>query len=393
MEVKKTMKGKRVGYREVATILILVISAFVLFTAVASADGLPCACGDICVNETGWWRNGGDFNASNTPIQHAIDNATVGNIICVKDGTYKENVDVNKRLTIRSQNGSASTTVEALNSDDHVFEVTADYVNISGFTVQNATGGDDAGIYLNSTDHCNISGNNASYNNRGIYLYYSSYNTLTSNNASYNGYYGIYLYYSSYNTLTNNTASYNGLKGILLSSSHYNNLTNNTATSNNYDGIFLDNSDHNRLISNTATGHKPLDGSFEVLILNGGDWEQQGELSFYNYETRQLPLTHDAGTFTLRLSQHGHDAAYVDYVALKKDDTLYLPTSALNMDSTANIWHKIISSEYDVCDAWNSTLEIRWDNVPENTTLVMRAMEEDLGEGHSRQPSVLSIAS
>lgn len=94
------MKGKRVGYREVATILILVISAFVLFTAVASADGLPCACGDICVNETGWWRNGGDFNASNTPIQHAIDNATVGNIICVKDGTYKENVDVNKRLTI-----------------------------------------------------------------------------------------------------------------------------------------------------------------------------------------------------------------------------------------------------------------------------------------------------
>ncbi|MBK5189941.1 MAG: right-handed parallel beta-helix repeat-containing protein [Methanosarcinales archaeon] len=167
-----------------------------------------------------------------------------------------------------------------------------------------------------------------------------------------------------------------------MSSSHYNNLTNNTATSNNYDGIFLDNSDHNRLISNTATGHKPLDGSFEVLILNGGDWEQQGELSFYNYETRQLPLTHDAGTFTLRLSQHGHDAAYVDYVALKKDDTLYLPTSALNMDSTANIWHKIISSEYDVCDAWNSTLEIRWDNVPENTTLVMRAMEEDLGEGH-----------
>lgn len=38
--------------------------------------------------------------------------------------------------------------------------------------------------------------------------------------------------------------------------------------------------------------------------------------------------------------------------------------------------------EYDVCNAWNSTLEIIWDNVPENTTLVMRAMEEDLDENH-----------
>ena len=317
------MKYKKVVYRELATIFILVISAFVLVTAVAS--GLPCACGDICANETGWWRDGGDFNASNTPIQHAVDNATVGETICVKDGTYNENVDVNKRLTIRSENGTANCIVNASNSNDHVFHVTADYVNISGFTVQNATVGGKAGISLYRVEHCNISDNNASNNYYGIWLYDSSNNnTLTGNNASYNDEFGIWLRDSSNNnTLTGNNASYNDLKGIFLSlSSHYNNLTNNTATSNNKDGIFLEYSDHNRLIGNTATGHKPPGGSFEVLILDGGYWEQQGELSFYNYETLQLPLTHDAGTFTLRLSQHGHDAAYVDYVALKKDDTL-----------------------------------------------------------------------
>jgi parallel beta-helix repeat protein len=144
----------------------------------------------------------------------------------VRDGTYNENVNVDvAHLTIRSDNGSASTTVEALNSNDHVFEVTADYVNISGFTVQNATGWADAGIYLNSADHCNISNNNASYNGYcGIRLYYSSNNnTLTGNNASNNDGDGIYLSSSSNNTLSNNTMSGNkynfGVRGGTLS--HY----------------------------------------------------------------------------------------------------------------------------------------------------------------------------
>jgi uncharacterized repeat protein (TIGR01451 family) len=53
-------------------------------------EELNCTCGDICVNETGWWRDGGVFNPSSTPIQDAIDNATAGDTICVKDGTYNE---------------------------------------------------------------------------------------------------------------------------------------------------------------------------------------------------------------------------------------------------------------------------------------------------------------
>ena len=140
---------------------ILVISVLAMFTAaVAGAGDQPCTCGDICVNETGWWRADADFNASNTPIQHAIDNATAGNTICVKDGTYNENVDVNKRLTIRSESGSASTIVQAANSDGYVFHLTTDYVNISGFTVTGATAEGGTGIYGFEIDHCNISDNN-----------------------------------------------------------------------------------------------------------------------------------------------------------------------------------------------------------------------------------------
>jgi uncharacterized repeat protein (TIGR01451 family) len=120
---------------------------------------LNCTCGDICVNTTGWWRDGGAFNTSGTPIQAAIDNATAGDIICVEDGIYTENVDVYKRLTIRSENGSANCTVNAASLGDHVFEITADYVNISGFNVMGATGGEKGGIYLSYVDHCNVSDN------------------------------------------------------------------------------------------------------------------------------------------------------------------------------------------------------------------------------------------
>jgi hypothetical protein len=57
-------------------------------------------------------------------------------------------------------------------------------------------------------------------------------------------------------------------------------------------------------------------------------------------------------------------------------------TFASNVNTNINVLGKIISSEYDVCDAWEGTLEIVWDNVPANTTLAMRAMEENLGIGH-----------
>ncbi|NQE52585.1 hypothetical protein C5S29_03250, partial [ANME-1 cluster archaeon GoMg3.2] len=218
-----------------------------------ACDGkeLNCTCGDICVITTGWWRNGGVFHPTDTPIQAAIDNAISGETICVKDGEYNENVEVDTQLTIRSENGAASTTVNALYSNDHVFEVTADYVSISGFTVEGATGGGEAGIWLGSNVyHCNIYDNNASGNCYGIYLRESSYNMITSNTVSNNDVYGIRLSHSSSNTISGNTALNNNHCGILLSSSSSNTIHSNTA-SNNDDGIYLySTSNNNRIYNN-----------------------------------------------------------------------------------------------------------------------------------------------
>ena len=63
-------------------------------------------------------------------LQDAIDSASEGDSILVADGTYTENVNVYKPLTIKSQNGYASTTFVAADQNDHVFHISADNYTI-----------------------------------------------------------------------------------------------------------------------------------------------------------------------------------------------------------------------------------------------------------------------
>ena len=257
------------------TALILTFITVSLTTAAA----ISCNCGDICVNETGWWRGSDAFNASGAPIQDAVNNASSGDIICVKAGNYTENVDIaTAHLTLAGE-GADVVNVTAADWGDHVFEVTDNYVNISGFNLAGATGAtgatgiSNAGIYLNGAGHCNISDNNCSYNDgNGIYLDSSSNNILLNNTASNNEYYGIELYDSNDNTLTDNTANSNYYGGIYLDSSSNDTLLNNTASNNEYYGIELYDSNDNTLTDNTANsnyyGGIYLDSSSNDTLLN-----------------------------------------------------------------------------------------------------------------------------
>ena len=137
-------------------------------------------------------------------IQWAVENATAGDTIVVRDGTYYENVKVNKRLTIMSENGPAYTIVEAKKPDDHVIVVTADHVHISGLTVKDATGLNRMGMFIHA-NHCTLANNRAENNPYGFFMTEATNNTLINNTASNNLGDGIYVNFSSGNTISNNT--------------------------------------------------------------------------------------------------------------------------------------------------------------------------------------------
>ena len=176
-------------------------------------------------------------------IQWAVDSASDGDTIIVRDGTYYENIIVNKRLTIKSENGSANCIVNGGGSWGKVFSLEADGIRIEGFTI---TGGS-YGIYICSNNN-SISNNNISNNGCGIYLYYSNRNSISINIISSNNGDGIELYCSNNNSISNNNIS-NNWYGINFGNSNNNCISNNNI-SNNWDGIYLYPGSNNNSISN-----------------------------------------------------------------------------------------------------------------------------------------------
>jgi parallel beta-helix repeat protein len=73
-----------------------------------------------------------------------------------------------------------SNVIYVPDAKDHVFEVTADYLDIGGFTVEGAKW--KAGIHLIPVDHCSVINNYVSNNyNNGITLMYPSGNMVSTN--------------------------------------------------------------------------------------------------------------------------------------------------------------------------------------------------------------------
>ena len=187
-----------------------------------------------------------------TSIQADINAACPGDAIEVQSGTYHENVNVNKQLTLQGKDTGSGLPVVDAGGSGNAITLSANNCTLKDFVAMNSSSGH-SGIRVTSSSNT-ISGNTATGNYYGIYLQSSSGNTISGNTATGNSV-GIRLTSSSNgNTITGNTANGNSVVGIDLFSSGSNTITGNTATGN-LEGIFLFTSSNNTVSGNTATGN------------------------------------------------------------------------------------------------------------------------------------------
>ena len=181
-------------------------------------------------------------------IQWAVGNATSGDTIIVRNGTYSEQVEVDKSLNITSFEGPEGTIVNATGKEYGFGIGGADNVTINGFTIVNATGYGNAAIYIYSSKTNNGTNYNQISNN---ILKDSRYGILIETDTG-----GGWTGYTRNNTIENNVIESNWI-GIAIENSGNNTITYNNISFNDYVGIYLltystnDNITYNNLFNNT----------------------------------------------------------------------------------------------------------------------------------------------
>ncbi len=228
--------------RLLITMMVLVIALQALPTIKAET---------FTVDDDGGW-------ADHSSIQDAINASSDGDTIYVFNGTYLENVLVNKSLSLIG-NGSSNTIVNATGSGI-TLNITADNVNLSHLQITGSGSAYlDSGILLTSVENCTIVNCNISWNGGdGIFLNSSSnFNTVEYNLIGSNTDSGIFQKGSNNNSISNNVVTHNNV-GIYLKRDSNTTVIENNSVSSNYFGIYLDASTYNTIKDNNASANSDL---------------------------------------------------------------------------------------------------------------------------------------
>jgi len=281
------------------------------------------------------WTVDDDGPADFSKIQEAINAANPGDIIYVHNGTYYENVVVNKRVSLIAENRNA-TIIDSQAKDNTVY-VTADYVGISGFTIRN--GSPFGGIMLHGARHSAIINNVVTNNWYGIYVHFSGSNIISENFILENRAGGVFLSFESEanvidgNTVTlnwvgiemlydthetyegrnliiGNAISNNSLCGISMGSTENNNITTNNII-NNWVGIKIDRSGGNSIYHNNFINNHEQAYVSDVYSSFNNAWDD-GYPSGGNYWSDYTGVDEKRGTNQDQLGRDGiGDTPYI----------------------------------------------------------------------------------
>jgi parallel beta-helix repeat protein len=337
--------------------LLSFLPALALPTVVA-ADG-----------STTWYvddSGGADF----TTIQAAVAAASAGDTIVVRDGTYIENVIIDNYatpgdsgsgaqdrtgLTLRSESGSDTTTIQSASASLDVIYIEASWITIDGFHVTETAASPAKSaihVYGASSSYCTVINNECDGKTYGINIDTSAgWNTIRNNRCTYAGYgttrsaiyltttnnntvinnmcwtgdtvndtVGIYIYatgtgvYSKNNTIQGNTIDAFA-KGITLQKAQYNHISQN-AISNCAHGVFFMSSgakynifDLNNFIGNTASA-----GVIDMTTVQYNSWNS----------AEQMQYSYGGNLYTGYLGNYYSDYSGVDADGNGIGDTAYL---------------------------------------------------------------------
>jgi len=242
-------------------------------------------------NTIGPWDGSKEFPYQT--IQEAINQTIEGYTIYVMNGTYHENIVIDKTLKLDGENNR--TTIIDGGGKGHVVQIAAPGVRVSGFTIQNSGNIPyDSGIKTLSLDsNATIKNNIIQNNDIGLFLnyaYWQSSNIVENNIIRYNRD-GISIHHAYNNKITGNTIIKNSDDGIETELVKTSSFTDNNISDNGGCGLFLrSNTNENiinggNIIKNNSIGIKLTNCYINVISGNNfidNDIQAYFEYSFLN---------------------------------------------------------------------------------------------------------------
>ena len=207
-----------------------------------------------------------------TKIQDAINASEPNDLIVVLNGTYPENLMVDKSIILKGENGPIVNGSGLL---DPLITITSDNVTLEGFNFSRGrSSGFNSGAVLVLADGCKILNNTiSSSSSHGLCLLNSENHLVTGNSIHNNQYAGVWLLLVNFSQVSGNQFFENGKGGIHIESSRSNSVIRNIFCGNGEVGAHVVNSvgneiNVNKISSNSEDGIYLFNSSDNVVVGN-----------------------------------------------------------------------------------------------------------------------------